>query len=133
MSESFHVVTGLPHAYVTEDASIVQLTFSTDGEDIRLSFSAEQFDLFTNRAIQLFTHVRSQRLAIGDHLAVRPVGVAGAGAEAAAGGEKVILTLLADNGVPYHFALSLEQASDLRPHIRNAEESARRQRSQTRQ
>jgi hypothetical protein len=133
MSEGVRNVTGMPRASVAQDASRIELSFDTDSGPICLSFSSDQFDAFANRAIQLFTHVRSQKLAIGGHLAVQPVPVAAAGAEAVIGGAKVIVTFLAENGVPFHFSLSVEETRKLRPQLRSAEESAAQQRNAPRQ
>lgn len=133
MEQKF-TVTAMPHAHVARDASVIELTFFTsEGANLRLAFASDQFDAFANRAIQLFTHVRSQKLTIGDHLAIQPVPVAKAGAEATVGGAKIAMTLMADNGVPYHFVLEPEESRRLRPLLRSAEENARSQRVQKRQ
>lgn len=118
----------MPDTFVAEDAARMELVFEdAAGEQVRLGFSSEQFDLFTNHAIQLFTHVRNEKLAIGDHLEIQPVGVVAAAADSTIGGGKVLLHLRADNGVQYHFALDPDEADALRPQLFRASKSAEKQ------
>jgi hypothetical protein len=134
MMEQKLTVTSMPHAYVAEDASKVEMVFADPtGNTLRLLFESDLFDAFSNRAIQLFTHIRSKKLAMGGHLSVQPVEVVRAAAATTVGGAKVILSLMAENGVPFHFALEPDESRQLRPQMRSAEEKARRQRGQTRQ
>ena len=126
-------VASMPHAYVSEDGSLVELEFITEEDaPTTLSFDAEQFEQFSSRAIQLFTHARSQKLAIRDHLAIHAVEVVAATAEAATGGGKVILALRGDKGLLFHFALQPDDAEGLRPNLYRAAKSAKKQTAQSR-
>src|SRR4051812_3508194 len=107
-------VTDMPRASVAEDGSIVQLTFCGENGEAVLTFSAERFEEFSQRSIQLFTHARNQRLAIGDHFGIRPVEAVVAVASAPVGGGKVIVGFRGSNDVEYHFAIVPDEARILR-------------------
>lgn len=114
-------VSGMPHAYVTDDCSRIELTFEDDeSRQIKLLFDAQRFEELSSRAIQLFTHARNERLTKGDHLAIHAVEVVAAMAETATGGGKVILGLRGDSGLLFHFALQPEEAERLRPQLHRA-------------
>lgn len=123
----------MPRASVAEDGSLIQLVFKGPTGKVTLNFRADKFEQFASRAIQLFTHARNQKLTTGDHLEILPVPAVAAMAQAPVGGSKVIVSFRADNGVPYSFAIDPDESKQLRPQLRTAEESARRQGSQTRQ
>ena len=126
-------ITGMPHAYVSNDGMLVELKFeSAQGETIYLSFDAERFEQISSRAIELFTHARNQRLTTGDHLAIHPVAAVATMANSSIGGGMVLLSIRAGNGVPYHFAISPEEADALRPQLSRAAKSAKKQASQSR-
>ncbi len=126
-------IVGMPRAYVSDDGTVIELEFeSDDGAKIHLSFSAEQFEQHSSRAIELFTLARSRKLTTGDPVAIHPVEVVETFADAAVGGGMVILGLLTNTGLPYHFALTPDKAERLRPKISRAARSAKKQASQSR-
>jgi hypothetical protein len=133
MSETEFTVADMPHVYVSEDAERVELTFRSDtGNRLRLAFSADEFERLASQAIQLFPHVRNQKQATSGHLGIRAVEVVDGMAEAATGGGKVILGLRGTQGLLYSFAVHPDLSARLRPALRKAEESAKRQKDQTR-
>ena len=127
-------VAAVPHVYVSEDATLVEIQFADkDGKTIRLSFPSDQFERFAARAIQVYTHVKNQKQATSGHVGIHAVAVVAAAANAAAGGGKVILSLKGNQGLEFHFSVPQERIDDLRKQMRKAEESAKRQSSQSRQ
>lgn len=128
-------VVDMPRASLLQDGSRVQMEFrAADGKRVCLEFEPDHLEIFTARAYDLVAGARNQRLAIGDHFVVHPLGVAAAGANAPIGGHgKVILFLRTDNGVVHHFAMSYEESAKLRPQLRTAEVSAEKQTRQMRQ
>ncbi len=132
-NESPTKIVGMPHAYVFDDGTVIELEYeSDDGARIHLSFSAEQFEQHSSRAIELFTLARSRKLTSGDPVAIHPVEVVETFADAAVGGGMVILGLLTSSGLPYHFALTPDKAERLRPKLYRAARSAKKQASQSR-
>ena len=127
------VITEMPQASVTEDGDRIELVFKDkDGGEEALQFSSDDFERFISRAVQLVTHAQNQKLSIGDHRAIHRVPVVAAMVDATVGGGKVTLSLRANNGLLYHFALSPDDADGLRPQIFRAVNSARKQASQSR-
>lgn len=120
-------VTGMPHAYVTEDASRVELEFEgDDGDTIKLKFDADRFNQLSSRAIQMFTHVQNQKLATSAPHAIHAVEVVEATAFAAEGGSKVILGLRGNKGLDFHFALTPGLSDRLRKLMYDAGRAARK-------
>ncbi len=131
--ETKFTVAKMPHAYVTPDGEKVALTYENeDGEKVRLVFSGEQYEKYSTKAIQLFTRARNQRLAKGGHSAIHAVAAEATMASAAIGGGRVLLSVRADNEVPYHFAISPEKALGLRRQLLSAAKSAIKQASEPR-
>lgn len=127
-------VQAMPHAYVSEDAERVEIKFSdASNRTVRLNFRSARFEELLSRAIQIFTHVRNQKHATTGHLGIPAVEAVAVRAIAAAGGGKVLLTLVGSDGLEHHFALPTEHCAKLRPQMRKAEEAAMREASQTRQ
>lgn len=126
-------VTGMPHAWVSQEGDEVELEFTgDDGQKFKLHYSSDDFERFVTRAIQLFGHARSQKHAIGDHVAIHPVAAAAATALAPEGGGKVILLIRDHNGIPYPFALDPDDAEELRPELYRAAKIAKKHASQSR-
>lgn len=127
-------VTKMPRASVLEDGSLIEIAFlGENGEDVLLSFTADELDKFIGHVAQLVFQARNQIHAKSGHHGVQALLVAKASAGSATGGDKVILSLRASRGLPHHFALSPEESANLRPQMRKAEQSAKEQASRTRQ
>jgi hypothetical protein len=122
------MITGMPRASLTEDGELLEIEFSDDtGGIIALQFAADTFERILVRATELVMGARIQKLTMGDHFAVHAVDAVGVTAQAPVGGGKVILALRTDNALPYHFALSADEAERLRPELYRAVRSARKQ------
>jgi hypothetical protein len=133
MSQKINVVE-MPRASLLSDGTVVELEFrGADQSTTTLCFTPETLELWAARAVELISHAKNQKLAIGDHRAVHASGVVAATAAAPVGGNKVILSIRGNNGIPVHYALDPEQSEQLRPELRKAEASARAQKTQTRQ
>ena len=126
-------ITNMPRASVLEDGGIIELEFADeDGERPPLRFAADDFERFVARAVQLVIDARTQKLASGGHLSIHTVVAVAVTAQAPVGGNRVILSVRSDKGLPYHFSLSPKDAEDLRPELFRAAKSAKKQASQTR-
>ncbi|MCZ6448340.1 MAG: hypothetical protein O6831_08885 [Alphaproteobacteria bacterium] len=126
-------ITNMPSASVLEDGSVIEMVFADeDGERPPLRFAADDFERFVARAVQLVTEARTQKLASGGHLSIHAVPAVVVTALAPVGGDKVILSVHSDKGLPYHFSLSPKDAEDLRPELFRAAKSAKKQASQSR-
>jgi hypothetical protein len=122
------MITGMPRASLTEDGELLEIEFSEDkGGIIALQFAADTFERILVRATELVMGARIRKLTMGDHLAVRAVDAVAATAQAPVGGGKVILALRTDTGLPYHFALSANEAERLRIALYREVRSARKQ------
>ncbi len=127
------VITKMPQASVTEDGELIELVFKDqEGVEEALQFSSDDFERFITRAVQLFTHARNQKLSIGDHLAIHPVPAVTTMANTQMGGGRVILSIRADNGIPYHFSISPEEAEALPRQLFRAAKDAKKQASKSR-
>jgi len=127
-------VTKMLRASVREDGSLIEIGFlGENGEDVLLSFAGDELDKFIGHVAQLVFQARNQMHAKFGLQGVQALRVAKAAAGSATGGDKVILSLRASRGLPYHFALSPEESANLRPQMRKAEQSAKEQASRTRQ
>ena len=126
-------ITNMTAASVLKDGSIIEMVFADeDGEIPSLRFTAEDFERFVARAAALVTKARIQRQGTGGHLAIHAVAAVNVMAEAPVGGDRVILSVLGDTGLPYQFSLSPKDAEDLRPELFRAAKSAKKQASQSR-
>ena len=126
-------VASMPHAFVSEDASEIQIEFEgVDGQRVKLSFVSGKFQQYSSRAIQLLTHARNQIAATNGPLEIHAVEAVEVAADASIGGDKVLVSLLDDTGLPFHFALLADKADKLRESLYDAARSARIQASQPR-
>ena len=127
------VVKSLPHIFVAEDLSFVELDFEFESEARqKLRFPMQLFEQFMGRAAQLVAVARSQTLATSDHLEIHVVQVQDATAQAPVGGGRVILSLVGDNNMMMNFGLSPAHADRLRREIYQASRDARKQASKPR-
>ena len=126
-------ITAFPSASVLEDGSLIVLEFESEsGKRTTLSFSPDDFEGFVSRATQLVAGARNQKLSKGDHLAIHPVPAVTTMAKTPVGGGRVILSIRADNGIPYHFSISPEEAEALPRQLFRAAKDAKKQASQSR-
>ena len=123
----------MPRASLLSDGSRVELEFEDDaGERVTLNFETNDFERFVSRAVQVVTGARSQKLSIGDHLAIHTIRAVEAAAEAPIGGGGIALLIRADNGLPYLFGLPPAVAKSLRPTLNAAIKKEAQQAKQSR-
>jgi hypothetical protein len=123
----------MPVLGVAEDGSWLQMRFNLSaGAPVTLRFQTEQIESFIGKASQMVNQARSRRSTTSGHLAIQPVAVEAAAAQSPVGGGRVVLSLRAANGVPYHFAIHEEESRSLRIQMEAAEESSRAQSQQGR-
>jgi hypothetical protein len=126
-------IVSMPRASMLDDGSLIVMEFESEtGNSTTLSFAPDDFEKFLSRATQLVTGAHNQKLSKGDHLNVHAVPIVSTMADAPIGGGKVILAFRADTGLLYHFAISSEEAENLRPQLFRAAKSARKQASKSR-
>lgn len=126
-------IVDMPRASFIEDGSVVEIEFKTRaGESLPLSFATNDFEHFVSLAVQLVNGARSQTLSTGDHLEFHTIRAVAAIAQAPVGGDRVILSIRTDTGLPYHFALTPDDAEALRPQLYRAAKSTRKQKALSR-
>jgi hypothetical protein len=127
-------ISKLSAASVAEDLSFVNIEFETeDGGKVGFRMLPMDADQIAGKLSEFVLFIRSRTLTKGDHLAVHASEAADLTAGAAAGGDKVILSVKGNNGIVNHFAVPIEVAARFRPELRQAVQSAEKQRKQTRQ
>jgi hypothetical protein len=127
-------ITKLSTASVAADLTFVDLEFETDdGHKVVFQMRPINADEIVSKLSEFIFFIRTQTLAKGDHFAVHASEAVDVTASAAAGGDKVILAVKGSNGLLNHFALPVDVATRFRPELRQAVQSAEKQRRQTRQ
>jgi len=127
-------ITGITGGGFAEDLSRAQVSFATSlGIPITCEFTPQILERIIASLAQMAQHLRNQTATKGGHLQVDAVSATDATAASPVGGGNVILAIRLDNNVLHHFSLNPELASRLLTELQQAEESAKRQASQTRQ
>ena len=127
------LVTGIVDTSVSEGGSMAQIDLKT--EESVIAFRADHNVLaeLAARFLQMDTYAQNQRHATSGHRGIRAVEAVEGSAEPAVGGSKVILSLVGDKGLAYHFALPADDCDLLSNRMRSASARARKQARQTRQ
>jgi hypothetical protein len=112
------------------DGDIIELDFVTlDGATLSLQFHREALEDINSQIVETLENHRKQTPHTHDHEAVRARQCANLTVGAAAGGDAILLSITDAGGTVHRFALSVPQAEQLRPALRNVEQAANRQRN----
>lgn len=108
----------------------IELDFSLlDGKMLVLQFRPSTLEDLGSQISQALAHHQRQTPGTHDHREVRALRAEAVAVVAAAGGEALILSITDEIGTAHHFAIDPDTSAALRPKLRQAEESARQQRS----
>lgn len=127
-------ITGISDATFAENKSFVDVTFDTENHGaLDIELTSDILEDIVAKLSELLRFLQNEAAFKNDHFEIRAVEVIAAAAQAAHGGEMLVVSLQTPNGIVQNFALRPEISAQLRPEMRRAEESARRQAGQTRQ
>ena len=124
------LVTEMPRASVTPDGSIAVMEMRlSDGSSQTLRFSPKTMMSLVNRVFELFVNQMLQTAKASGHLEVQPLPAVATSAQEAVGGEKVILSVRMETGLPVSFSVDPAEAEELHRQLGKAVKKARRQSS----
>ncbi len=122
------VVIDMPRTSVTEDGKISEMELlNDDGSKQTIRFSPSTFQTFVSRTFQLFANEKVKRGSASGHTESQPIPVSATMAQEAVGGEKVILSVRMDNGLPVDFSLDAAESEELHRQLGKAVKKARKQ------
>ena len=127
------IVTDMPRASVTEDGQVAEMELiNSDGLKQVIRFSPTLFISFVNRVFQLFANERIKMGLQSGHIESQPIPVSVAVAQETVGGEKIILGVKMENGLPVDFSLDSSEAEILQKQLGKAIKKANKQKSAAR-
>ena len=127
------IVTDMPGASVTEDGQIAEMVLkNSDGSKQIIRFSPTLFISFVSRVFQLFANERIKMGLQSGHIESQPIPVSVAVAQETVGGEKIILGVKMENGLPVDFSLDSSEAEILQKQLGKAIKKANKQKSAAR-
>jgi hypothetical protein len=132
MPEKVHSVTALTEALVADDASRVQVHFSTPDGELAVAMTANSLGQVVMRLTEIESALRDQIGAATGHVGTYASSVLAVAAQEVIGGGKVAVSFQTTAGRTQSFALSLDQAQQLRADLRKAEAKSREQASTSR-
>lgn len=114
-------VASMPATFVESDGTAAEMEFSdASGRRVRLRFSAELLDRLMGGVAELAANLAMRNATSTGRLEVRAKEAVGFLAEPAQGQDKIVLSLRADTGLIYHFALPPGLARELPPKLEDA-------------
>jgi hypothetical protein len=127
------IVTDMLGASVTEDGQVAEMELlNSDGLMQVIRFSPTLFISFVNRVFQLFANERIKMGLQSGHIESQPIPVSVAVAQETVGGEKIILGVKMENGLPVDFSLDSSEAEILHKQLGKAIKKANKQKSAAR-
>jgi hypothetical protein len=128
-----YAVMALTQAFVAEDQSVVEVHLAVvSGPPLVLKMAPSSLGQVVSRLTELDSAVQIQIGSTTGHIETRAAEVQAVMAQEAVGQGRVIVSMRTNTGRIQSFALSLEQAQQLRVDARRAEAKAREQASKSR-
>ena len=127
------IVTDMPGTSVTEDGQIVEMQLkNSDNSKQIIRFSPALFLSFVSRTFQLFANSQIQKGLESGHTESQPIPVSTTMAQETVGGEKIILAVRIENGLPVEFSLNSSEAEILQKQLSKAIKNANKQKQASR-
>lgn len=133
MTEAHGIVVSIPHTFVTPDGSRAEMVLQySNNKQQTVRFSPKTFFDLLSRTFQLVLNQHIQTATARGHVEMDPIPVSTTMAQETVGGEKIIVSVRMQNGLPASFSVEPKEAEELHKQLGIAIEKAKVQSASSR-